>query len=168
MALGGFLAALHQAAPPLAPRNPVRGIPLADRAPAFDRDLTALGQSVDQSAIRRRWEVLVDTPGWSSPPVWVHGDVHPLNLLVDDGRLSAVIDFGDLTAGDPASDLAVAWMLFSAPVRDELRAAAGVDDATWRRALGWALCLGVAFANGDERVAAIGRRTIEAALRDPL
>jgi aminoglycoside phosphotransferase (APT) family kinase protein len=102
--------------------------------------------------------------------VWLHGDVHPLNILVDDGRVSAVIDFGDLTAGDPASDLAVAWMLFPPEARPAFRTACGarepVVDALWTRAWGWALALGVALANGDERVAAIGRRTLAAALVD--
>jgi aminoglycoside phosphotransferase (APT) family kinase protein len=54
----------------------------------------------------------MEIAGWDGPPIWLHGDLHPFNLVVNQGRLSAVIDFGDLCAGDPATDLAVAWMLF--------------------------------------------------------
>ncbi len=170
MALGEFLAALHQPAPADAPVNPYRGVPLADRAERFEHGLRELGDSVDGPRLRRLWDELVATPAWSGPPLWVHGDVHPLNLLVHQGRLSAVIDFGDLTAGDPASDLAGAWTFLPAAERAVLRAAAGrgrtVDDHTWGRARGWALALGVAMANGDDRVAAFGRRALQAALHD--
>lgn len=116
------------------------------------------------------WATVVDTPAWDGPPVWLHGDVHPLNVLVDRGRISAVIDFGDMTAGDPSSDLAVAWMLLPPEERPTFRTACGawhpVDDALWARAKGWALALGVALANGDDRVAGIGRRTLAAVLAD--
>ncbi len=167
-ALGEFLAAMHQPAPFDAPTNPYRGVPLADRAERFEQGVLDLADTVDGSALGRLWADLVRTPAWSGPPVWVHGDVHPLNLLVHQGRLTAVIDFGDLTAGDPASDLAGAWTFLSAAERAILRAAAGthrpIDDDTWSRARGWALALGVAMANGDDRVAVFGRRALDAAL----
>ncbi|MEO7572712.1 MAG: aminoglycoside phosphotransferase family protein [Acidimicrobiales bacterium] len=170
MALGAFLAALHRPAPADAPANPYRGVPLADRADRFERGLGDLGDTVDGPALRRLWHELVATPAWPGPPLWVHGDVHPLNLLVHEGRLTAVIDFGDLTAGDPASDLAGGWTFLPTAERAVFRAAAGmhglVDDDTWSRARGWALALGVAVANGDDRVAAFGRRALRAALED--
>ncbi len=78
-----------------------------------------------------------------------------------------MIDFGDVTAGDPASDLAVGWMLFPPASRAVFRASVGLDDDTWRRGEAWALALGVAMATGDDRVAAIGRRTIAAVLSAP-
>lgn len=166
--LGEFQAALHVPAPAEAPRNPYRGVPLEERAPLLRSGLDALGGRVDRAGVLERWEELAATPPWSGPPVWVHGDVHPLNILVADGRIAAVIDFGDITAGDPASDLAGAWTMFDAAARTTFRAAASatheVDDATWRRARAWALALGVAMANGDERVAAFGRRALAAAL----
>lgn len=166
-ALGEFLAVLHQPAPHDAPPNPYRGVPLADRSAPLDRDLRRLEGAVDGSAVRSAWAALVDTEPWAGPPLWLHGDVHPLNLLVHHGRLSAVIDFGDLTAGDPASDMAVAWMLLPPPSRDAFRAACGdVDDSTWTRARGWALALGVSMAGGDDRVRAIGERAIRAVLAD--
>lgn len=169
-ALGGFLRALHRPAPPDAPRNPYRGIPLADRT---ERTLAALEHvdDLDRGAVRARWEELVATPPWTGPALWLHGDVHPGNLLVAEGRLRAVLDFGDLTSGDPASDLAVAWMLFPPEVRPRFRAAAGdVDDATWRRARGWALALGLVIAASsadNPSYAGLGARTIAAVMADP-
>ena len=59
----------------------------------------------------RAWVAALTAPGYDGPPVWLHGDLHPANILVNDGQVSGVIDFGDITAGDPASDLSVAWML---------------------------------------------------------
>ena len=168
--LGRFLAALHRPAPPDAPSNPYRGVPLADRAELFERGLHQLAEGVDRERVAAAWEVRLSTPAWAGAALWLHGDVHPLNLLVHRGRLSGVIDFGDLTAGDPASDLAIAWMLFPPGPRGRFRSALGrvvpVDDDTWLRAHGWALALGVALANGDDRVAGIGYRTLRAALAD--
>jgi aminoglycoside phosphotransferase (APT) family kinase protein len=168
--LGEFQAAVHQPAPADAPSNPYRGVPLADRAERLAEGLVSLGDHVDGDRLRRLWADLVATPAWPGPPLWLHGDVHPLNILVTDGRISAVIDFGDITAGDPASDLAGAWTLFDREARTTFRAAAGgavpIDDDTWRRARGWALALGVAMANGDERVARFGRRALAAVLAE--
>jgi aminoglycoside phosphotransferase (APT) family kinase protein len=119
--------------------------------------------------VRARWAELRDSPGWDGPPVWVHGDIHPGNLVVHRGAVAAVIDFGDLNAGDPACDLAVAWMLLDAEHHDAFRTAAGAggDDALWARARGWALALGlVTWASSADNppYAAHGRRTVAAAL----
>lgn len=166
--LGGFLAVLHQPAPPGAPTNLYRGVPLGDRTERFHAGLDhPVVSALGRARLVELWDHLVDAPPWPGPPVWLHGDVHPLNLLVHEGRLSAVIDFGDLTSGDPASDLAVAWMLLPPAARDTFRGVcAPGDDELWARARGWALALGVAFAHGDDRVAEIGRRTLAAALVD--
>lgn len=165
-ALGAFVAALHRPAPADAPSNPVRGIPLAERAELTERFLHALEGTIDTAAARRRWAEALEVPPWPGPLLWLHGDLHPANLLVADGHLSAVIDFGDMCGGDPATDLAVAWMLFDADHRPAFRAAAGdVDDDTWRRAEGWALAIGAAcLSNSADHpvVAAIGRRTLTA------
>ncbi|HEY5787956.1 MAG TPA: aminoglycoside phosphotransferase family protein [Microlunatus sp.] len=170
--LGHFLARLHIAAPPDAPPNPVRGIPLAERSEVFARQLETI--AVDRpDVLRELWEILVTTPPWSGPPLWLHGDPHPGNVLVHAGTLAAVIDFGDLTAGDPATDLAAAWLTFDSATRQQLRAAYGrgrpLDDDTWTRARGWALCLGVAFtANSDDNpaIAAVGRHALSEMLAD--
>ncbi|MEQ1785580.1 MAG: aminoglycoside phosphotransferase family protein [Acidimicrobiales bacterium] len=168
--LGGFLAAVHRSAPPEAPHNPYRGVPLEDRAAIFAAGLDLLAADVDRAPLMAAWHRALGARVWDRPAVWLHGDVHPRNVLVDGGEISAVIDFGDMTAGDPASDLAVAWMLFPPETRAQFRAACGgaapVDDATWERARGWALVLGVAMSNGDDRIAAIGRRTLAAVVAD--
>ena len=114
------------------------------------------------------WQEAVTAAPWRGPAVWIHGDLHPRNLLIAGGRLSAVIDFGDVTSGDPATDLSIAWMVQS-PFRPALREAMGdaVDDATWRRARGWALTLGLAYVTGSKEsdpLIALGRATIAAAL----
>ena len=104
-----------------------------------------------------------------TPPSWVHGDLHPGNLLVEGARLSGVIDFGDLTAGDPATDVAVAWMLLGPEPRAALRTGLGVDDATWARGRGWALAHSMAVlahSTDDSAMAAMARRTLGAVLAD--
>jgi aminoglycoside phosphotransferase (APT) family kinase protein len=126
---------------------------------------------VDGVAVLDLWERLVSAPSWSGPPLWIHGDLHPGNLLLNGSRLSAVIDFGDLTAGDPATDLSVVWMLpssarsmFLASTRGEFDT---IDDDTWMRARGWALALGLAYiasSRDDEAMGALGHATIDAAL----
>lgn len=146
--LGALLAALHRPAPADAPDNPYRGVPLAARAEATLERLARLDGHVDLDvhAIEATWQRLAETDPSDGPAVWLHGDLHPENILVHEGRLSAVIDFGDLTSGDPAADLSVAWMLFDAADRAVFRDAAGsIDDATWDRAKGWALTLAIAY-----------------------
>ena len=174
VALGRFLRALHQPAPKDAPHNPWRGVPLAARTKTLQEHLRRLDGLVDRRAMLDLWERVLSASAWLGPPLWIHGDLHPGNLLVSGRRLSAVIDFGDLAAGDPATDLSVIWMLLPRsawPVF--LTAARGefdlVDDNTLMRARGWALALGVAYlANSldDEAMASLGRATIDSALKD--
>jgi aminoglycoside phosphotransferase (APT) family kinase protein len=90
-------------------------------------------------AVTAAWEEALAAPVWHGSSVWIHGDLDARNLLVRDGQLSAVIDFGCLAVGDPACDVMVAWKLFSADARSVFRAALAVDDATWLRSRGWAL-----------------------------
>ncbi len=169
--LGQFVFALHQSAPPDAPVNPYRGGPLADRHAITAERIEKLDPSFDRGSIRRRWDDLVDTSPWEGPKQWIHGDLHPGNIVVDGGRITAVLDFGDLTAGDPATDLSVAWMMLPTEHRHAFRAASGADDdAMWRRGQAWALSLAAAYlsASADDPVmAGIGRRTMHAALTDP-
>ena len=171
--LGGFLGALHAPAPPDAPVNPFRGVPLADRGALVAEHLSALGDSVDRAAVLDMWQAALATPAWDRPPVWLHGDLHPANILVHRGSISAVIDFGDITSGDPAGDLSVAWMLLPAECHAAFRdayQAAGRDAAgadMWARAQGWALALSLAFlANSADNpmIAGIGQRTLSAVL----
>lgn len=142
--LAEFLAALHRPAPADAPRHGIRGVPLAHRAERFLECLPAVPSGM-VSEVRREWDALVAVPAHAGPDLWLHGDLHPLNVLVRRGRISGVIDFGDLSAGDPATDLACAWLLLDAPARQRLRAELGVDDDRWQRGRGWALFLSVMF-----------------------
>lgn len=169
-ALGRFLAELHAPAPPGAPANPVRGIPLTGRSDALAQHL-AIAPVQNPATLEALWQTLVATPPWSGAPVWLHGDPHPGNALVHDGALRAVIDFGDLTAGDPATDLAAAWLTFDAPGRVRFRQAYAdgrlLDGDTWSRARGWALCLGVALVAHSDDVpvlAAVGRHALSEVL----
>ena len=120
-----------------------RGCPLAELDDFVRESVAALGDRIDGPAALRGWRDALDAPMWDGPDRWVHGDLLPGNLLVVDGRLSAVIDFGCLNVGDPACDLAPAWTLFEGAGRERFRAELRVDDATWRRGRGWVLCHGV-------------------------
>lgn len=170
--LAGFMADLHRPAPPEAPGNPFRGVPLGTRSPAVEQRLDS-GLVPRSDRLRQLWDELVGTAQWDGPPVWLHGDPHPANLLVDDaGRLAGVIDFGDLTAGDPATDLAGGWLVFDAVGREAFRAELSrrhaVDDATWQRARGWALNIGTALAvssDDNPAMAALAAHTLDQVLR---
>ena len=118
--LGTFLHTLHEPAPEDAPVNPYRGGPLTDRAPAVLDRIRLLGDRIDGPATLARWEMLSTVP-WSGARVWLHGDLHPANVLVAGGRIAGVIDFGDISGGDRATDLSVAWMLLPAAARDAFR-----------------------------------------------
>ena len=176
-AVGGFLGALHVPAPADAPANPLRGVPLADRAATFAANLALLGAQVDREAVLRVWDAALAAPGYDGPPVWLHGDLHPANILVDDGQVSGVIDFGDITAGDPASDLSVAWMLLPpachAGFWSAYQAAGGAGgragDALRARARGWALNFALVFlAHSEDNpvLREVGRRTLRTVLED--
>lgn len=104
-----------------------------------------MGDLIDGNLAIEVWEAALRASPWERAPVWFHGDLLPGNLLVLDGRLSAVIDWSGLGVGDPACDLMCAWALFSGESREAFRAAIGVDDATWARARGQALSQAVVF-----------------------
>jgi aminoglycoside phosphotransferase (APT) family kinase protein len=182
--LARFVTALHAPAPrsvdgdlhPDVPLNPVRGVPLVSRDRAVRERLRELSGAFglpaarqwDVTALGRVWNEAVSAPRWHGAPIWLHGDLHPGNLLLDaGGGLAGVIDFGDLTAGDPATDLATAWLTFEPEARAVFRAV--IDDAshpesrpdaaTWLRARGWALCMATALATHSDdnpRMLALG------------
>ena len=171
--LGRVCRALHQRAPSDAPTNRWRGGPLADRTATVQKHLQKLDGLVDRGAVLDLWGRVLATPPWSAPLLWIHGDLHPGNLLVSAGRLSAVIDFGDLTAGDPATDLSAFWMLLPPSARRTVAAAREEFDRhdahTFMRARGWALALGLAYlanSRNEKAMSALGRATIDNALSD--
>ncbi len=141
--LAHFIIALQRidptGGPPPGEHNFGRGVPLAKRDPRVRAAVASLDTMLDADAVTAAWEAALHTPAWQGPPVWIHGDLSPGNLLLVQGRLSGVIDFGGLGVGDPACDLIAAWSLFSADTRDVFRSALAVDDATWARGRGWAL-----------------------------
>ncbi len=141
--LAGFVNALQAidvaGGPPPGNHNVYRGVPLAERDAETRSGIAALEGIVDQEAVTDEWERALRTPGWDRAPAWLHGDLYAANLLVRDGELSGVIDFGGLGVGDPACDLMSAWTLFSGESRDAFREALGVDEATWIRGRGWIL-----------------------------
>ena len=147
--LAAFVGALHIPAPADAPHNPVRGVPLASRDAAVRDRLRILDARLDTGPLRAAWEDALAADPWEGPALWVHGDLHPGNLLLTaGGGLAAVLDFGDVTAGDPATDLATAWLTFDAAGRKAFHRAlpAQPSEATWRRARGWAVAMGSALA----------------------
>lgn len=139
--LAGFIRALELVDTSGAPARALggRGGPLAERDSGVRRAVAALGNRVDGAAVLRSWEASLAAPAWAGPEVWVHGDLLPGNLLVTDGRLSGVIDFGGLAVGDPACDLQPAWNLLDRDSRRTFHAALGADAAARLRGRGWAL-----------------------------
>lgn len=171
--LGGFLAALQRVdpagGPPPSNRKLFRGGPLNNRDGETRAAIAALDDRIDTSAATEVWEAALRAPRNESP-VWVHGDVSPNNLLVVDGRLSAVIDFGCSGVGDPACDLEVAWGLLFGESRAAFRASLQLDEATWARGRGWKLWAAVVALVEDLRAnadwASWPRLVIEQVLAD--
>ncbi len=142
--LAAFLTALHRPAPTGAPAGRDRGGPLPDHAEGFAKGLAAateLGLIPDPDAVRAVWADAAAASDWAGPALWLHGDLHPANVLTADGTFCGVIDFGDLFAADPAWDLAAPWMLLPDGAADRFYKAyqPTPDGATLRRARGWAV-----------------------------
>ncbi|THK34960.1 aminoglycoside phosphotransferase family protein [Ensifer sp. MPMI2T] len=171
--LAGFLMALQKVdatdGPPPGQHNFFRGGPLTVYDVETRRALLALEGKVDTDAARVVWEAALAAT-WHGAPVWFHGDVSSGNLLVEDGRLSAVIDFGTSGVGDPSCDLSVAWTFFHGESREVFRAALPLDRATWARGRGWtlwkALIVYAELPGTDSLEVERSRRVIEAVLAD--
>jgi aminoglycoside phosphotransferase (APT) family kinase protein len=138
--LGRFVAELQQAPTEGAPRQGTdgfaRGGPLMDRDETFRGALARCEGLIDVPAAREVWEDALGAPEWQGRAVWLHADLIPGNLLLRDGRLAGVLDFGALSVGDPAYDATPAWFVLDRQSRPIFRDAVGADDATWRRARG--------------------------------
>jgi aminoglycoside phosphotransferase (APT) family kinase protein len=167
--LAQFVAALQRIDPTGGPPAG-RGVPLVERDAPTRTAIDALQGMIDTAAATAAWDEALRAPGWPGSPVWLHGDLMPGNLLLVDGRLSAVIDFGCLGVGDPACDLIAAWNLLPAEVRDVFHAALAVDDASWARGRGWALSIALIqlpyYQSTNPVLAASARHTIDAILAD--
>ena len=125
--------------------DPLAGAPRAGRRPLRELDSAtreAIDSSrdvIDRDAATAAWECALAAPAWEGAPVWIHADLLRPNVLVDGGRLCAVIDFGGAGIGDPAADVIAAWSVFGPAGREAFRDVLGVDDGTWDRARGFAL-----------------------------
>jgi aminoglycoside phosphotransferase (APT) family kinase protein len=140
--LGHFLAALRSidasGGPVAGAHNFHRGGPLTVYDSETRQSIGMLADEVDVAAVTEVWDTALAT-SWRGPPVWVHGDVAETNLLVKDGRLNAVIDFGCAGVGDPSCDLVIAWTFLDPASRKKFYSAVALDSATWKRARGWAM-----------------------------
>lgn len=140
--LAQFLIALQQIdstnGPAPGPHSFYRGGSLTTYDSETRNAITALKDKINTDAATEIWETALATQ-WTGSPVWVHGDISTGNLLVQNGRLSAVIDFGQLTTGDPACDLAIAWTFFKDKSRSIFESALSLDSNTWARGRAWAL-----------------------------
>jgi len=172
--LAQFIAALQRidtaGGPTPGPHNSSRGVPLAVRDPQTRAAIASLHGMLESDALTAAWDAALQAPVWHGPPVWIHGDLQSGNLLAQQGRLSAVIDFGCLGVGDPACDVMAAWMFLSSETRDVFRALLQVDAATWARGRGWALSVGLIalpyYQSTNPVLAGIARRAIDEALAD--
>jgi aminoglycoside phosphotransferase (APT) family kinase protein len=165
--VAAFLAALQRVpaagGPEPGPHNFFRGGPLSTYAEETERAIAALGSEVAGGVLRRVFDDAL-AARWAGEPVWVHGDVAAGNLLLRDGGLAAVIDFGSSAVGDPACDVVIAWTLFSGASRAAFRSGLAVDPATWSRGRGWALWKALITLVGDlerdDTVAAAATRAV--------
>jgi aminoglycoside phosphotransferase (APT) family kinase protein len=172
-ALARFLNALGRVdatgGPAPGRHNFYRGGSLGTYAGETFQAIDALAGEVPGEAVKRVWDDAITT-SWEREPVWFHGDVATGNLLVRDGRLAAVLDFGSSGVGDPACDTVIAWTFLSGASRDRFRAELGVDSATWSRGRGWALWKAlislVGHLENTSADAALARRDIEQVLAD--
>lgn len=171
--LGQFLTALHRidttGGPPPGPHSFDRGGSLSTYDAQTRQAIALLQHKIDTDAATKLWEAALATC-WEGSPVWVHGDMSAGNLLVNDGRLSAVIDFGQLTVGDPACDLAIAWTFFNAESRAIFRQTLPLDPGTWTRGRAWTLWKALIIAAGITETNALqadqSLRIIETVLRE--
>jgi len=156
--------------------NPVAEAPRGGRKPLRELDAVtreAIQSSrdvIDGNAATAAWERALEAPAWDGAPVWIHADLLRPNLLVDGGRLRAVIDFGSAGVGDPAADVIAAWSVFNRGGRGTFRTVLGVDDGTWNRARGYALHQAALiipyYIQTNPGFAAMAKRTIEEVLAD--
>jgi len=165
--LGEFLVALQHVdatdGPTAGPHNSYRGGPLTTYDAETRDAITALGDRIAGAAAATVWDAALAAT-WAGPPVWIHGDVAAGNLLVREGRLAAVIDFGTSGVSDPACDLVIAWTLFSGASRHAFETTMATDPGTWARGRGWALwksLITLVDQADDDPLAVTNRRIID-------
>jgi aminoglycoside phosphotransferase (APT) family kinase protein len=143
-AMATFLYELHGDAPRDAPINPWRSVPLTERSADGERRIWELGGEVNIDETLRLWQRACAAPPWSLAPRWIHGDFHPGNMIFQEAELVGIVDFGDLCAGDPATDLAGGLLTLPFAHLDTFFSTYGtLDKATTWRTIGWALLFGL-------------------------
>jgi aminoglycoside phosphotransferase (APT) family kinase protein len=173
--LAGFLTALYAIDPAGGPgpgtHNFFRGGPVSYYESDTREALAELRGHIDTDLAAEVFEAAL-AADWHGPPVWIHGDAQPGNLLMRDGRLAAVIDFGCSGVGDPAGDTTIAWTFLTADGRRAFRERLAFDEATWARGRGWAIWKAMIVLVGalkdDPADAAYTTGVIEAILADHL
>ena len=171
--VAAFLRALHGVdasdGPPAGAHNFHRGGSLSVYDGEAKASAVRLADEVDQALAMEIWQLALSSH-WRKQGVWVHGDIAEGNLLVKDGRLSAVIDFGSSGVGDPSSDLILAWNVLDAESRAVFRQALELDEATWQRGRGWALWKAFIVLDAErgrnDKMAEWSRRTIREVFAD--
>jgi aminoglycoside phosphotransferase (APT) family kinase protein len=167
-----FLRSLHLIAPANAPLNSVRGVPLNKRATAIEQRMQRLENKTDliTKTIRNIWQRALNTP-IDVGAKWLHGDLHPGNILVKKGMIVGIIDWGDITSGDIATDLACIWMLFNnRRARQEAIAQYSMSEQTLQRAKGWAIYFAITLLEvgliDNPRQAITGEQTLRCVAED--
>lgn len=164
--LACFLNELHSIHLPEEGPLSRRGVPLKELDDETKQAINTLSDDMDIKPLAILWEKLVDTPNWNHQPVWIHGDLLPGNILIQNNRLSAVIDFADVGLGDPACDLIVAWSLLNSHSRAIFRNhLENIDEHTWQRGQGWALSIALIilpyYRDTNPVLTSIARRIIQ-------
>jgi len=167
--LARFIVALQAIDPAGGPVHEFRGPSLAAHDHNTRATAALLRDSLDFRSAVRIWDTALSAPERSIRPTWMHGDLHPANMLVEDRELTAVIDFGLLGVGDPACDLSVGWTYLSPDSRHLFRREMAADDETWARGRGWALQFGLraaAYSADNPILGDIGRHTLAEVLSE--
>tara|TARA_R110002050_G_scaffold118195_4_gene235498 strand:- start:13881 stop:14768 length:888 start_codon:yes stop_codon:yes gene_type:complete len=138
--LANFINSLHKISAKFAPQAR-RGLPLISQNDDVQQAILDLKSLYDPKAIASLWKNCLQAPEWHKPGVWLHGDLLPSNLIVKEGKLHGIIDFGLFGKGDPACDLIPAWCLFDAASRETFKDHLNIDENTWTRGRGWALSI---------------------------
>ncbi|MEQ9315585.1 MAG: phosphotransferase, partial [Henriciella sp.] len=148
-----------------APDNHWRGVGLAQRGEVTADAIATLSDEFDGEALSKVWaSALSADPCKRDEQTWIHGDMHPANLVVRDGAITGVIDWGLSGLGDPACDLMAAYTVFSGKARDAFARATAASESAWMRARGWALSTAVValayYRGSDAPIVARSREVI--------
>jgi len=158
--LAGFLAALYACeptGPAPGPHSFFRGGPVATWDDQTRQTVEVVGEVIDTRAALDVWEAALDAQR-EAPAVWAHGDVTGANLLVRDGRLAGVLDFGCCAVGDPACDLTISWTFFNGESRELFKALVPVEASAWARGRGWTLWKALLHLAADQATPGEGQR----------